>query len=132
VVFTNPSRCSGYRGRAIHGATRLGRSSQNGAYSRAYDKSEWGGFIILLSDGDRITGAYALGPEAGEWLQQATLGNSRARAITGLADVIQPFPPFRKPTRCSDKTHGQVRHVPNWPVLESYHALLRRMSGRVG
>jgi dihydrolipoamide dehydrogenase len=27
----------------------------------------------LLSDGERLTGVYALGPEAGEWLQQATL-----------------------------------------------------------
>jgi hypothetical protein len=33
-----------------------------------------------------LTGAYALGPEAGEWLQQATL------AI--LRDTIQPFPTF--------------------------------------
>ena len=31
------------------------------------------GFLTLLSDGERLTGAYALGPEAGEWLQQATL-----------------------------------------------------------
>ena len=29
--------------------------------------------MTLLSDGERLTGAYALGPEAGEWLQQATL-----------------------------------------------------------
>ena len=32
-----------------------------------------GGFLTLLSDGEWLTGAYALGPEAGEWLQQATL-----------------------------------------------------------
>ena len=31
------------------------------------------GFMTLLSDGERPIGAYALGPEAGEWLQQATL-----------------------------------------------------------
>ena len=31
------------------------------------------GFMTLVSDGERLTGAYALGPEAGEWLQQATL-----------------------------------------------------------
>ena len=40
-------------------------------YTRAYAESN--GFLTLLSDGDRLTGAYALGPEAGEWLQQATL-----------------------------------------------------------
>ena len=27
----------------------------------------------LVSDGERLTGAYALGPEAGDWLQQATV-----------------------------------------------------------
>ena len=34
-------------------------------------------FPTLLSDGERLTGAYALGPEAGEWLQQATLAIRR-------------------------------------------------------
>nr|WP_043602831.1 MULTISPECIES: hypothetical protein [Protofrankia] len=38
----------------------------------------------------RLTGEYALGPEAGERLQQATLA-IRARAPL---DVVQPFPSF--------------------------------------
>jgi len=42
----------------------------------------------------RLTGAYALGPEAGEWLQQATLA-IRAKVPLGvLRDTIQPFPTF--------------------------------------
>ena len=40
-------------------------------YTHAYAESN--GFLTLLSDGERLTGAYALGPEAGEWMQQATL-----------------------------------------------------------
>ena len=61
-------------------------------YTRAYAESN--GFLTLLSDGERLTGAYALGPEAGEWLQQATLA-IRARVPLGvLADTIQPFPTF--------------------------------------
>jgi dihydrolipoamide dehydrogenase len=61
-------------------------------YSRAYAQSI--GFLTLLSDGERLTGAYALGPEAGEWLQQATLA-IRARVPLGvLRDTIQPFPTF--------------------------------------
>ena len=61
-------------------------------YTRAYADSN--GFLTLLSDGDRLTGAYALGPEAGEWLQQATLA-IRARVPLGvLRDTIQPFPTF--------------------------------------
>jgi dihydrolipoamide dehydrogenase len=48
----------------------------------------------LLSDGERLTGAYALGPEAGEWLQQATLAIRARVALDVLNDTIQPFPTF--------------------------------------
>jgi dihydrolipoamide dehydrogenase len=50
--------------------------------------------LTLLSDGDRLTGAYALGPEAGEWLQQATLAIRADVPLAVLRDVIQPFPTF--------------------------------------
>jgi dihydrolipoamide dehydrogenase len=52
------------------------------------------GFLTLLSDGERLTGAYALGPEAGEWLQQATLAVRARVPLPILRDVIQPFPTF--------------------------------------
>jgi dihydrolipoamide dehydrogenase len=39
-----------------------------------------------------LTGAYALGPEAGEWLQQATLAIRARVPIDVLRDTIQPFP----------------------------------------
>ena len=52
------------------------------------------GFLTLLSDGDRLTGAYALGPEAGEWLQQATLAIRARVPLSVLRDTIQPFPAF--------------------------------------
>ena len=61
-------------------------------YTRAYAESN--GFVTLLSDGERLTGAYALGPEAGEWLQQATLAIRARVPLTVLRDVIQPFPTF--------------------------------------
>jgi dihydrolipoamide dehydrogenase len=61
-------------------------------YTHAYAESN--GFLTLLSDGEVLTGAYALGPEAGEWMQQATLA-IRARTPLGvLRDTIQPFPSF--------------------------------------
>jgi dihydrolipoamide dehydrogenase len=47
-----------------------------------------------LSDGERLTGAYALGPEAGEWLQQATLAIRARVPLPVLLDTIQPFPTF--------------------------------------
>ena len=50
--------------------------------------------MTLLSDGERLTGAYALGPEAGEWLQQATLAIRARVPLDVLRDTIQPFPTF--------------------------------------
>ena len=50
--------------------------------------------MTLLSDGERLTGAYALGPEAGEWLQQATLAIRAHIPLEVLTETIQPFPTF--------------------------------------
>jgi pyruvate/2-oxoglutarate dehydrogenase complex dihydrolipoamide dehydrogenase (E3) component len=50
--------------------------------------------VRALSDGERLTGAYALGPEAGEWLQQATLAIRARVPLAVLRDTIQPFPTF--------------------------------------
>ncbi len=60
--------------------------------TRAHAESN--GFLTLLSDGERLTGAYALGPEAGEWLQQATLAIRARVPLDVLRDTIQPFPTF--------------------------------------
>ncbi len=58
--------------------------------SRRYAQSN--GFLTLLSDRAWLTGAYALGAEAGEWLQQATLGIRARVPLEVLSDVIEPFP----------------------------------------
>ena len=52
------------------------------------------GFMTLVSDGERLTGAHALGPDAGEWLQQATLAIRSRVPISVMNDTIQPFPTF--------------------------------------
>jgi pyruvate/2-oxoglutarate dehydrogenase complex dihydrolipoamide dehydrogenase (E3) component len=76
----------------LSGIAKTPRIAKTPTYTHAYAKSN--GFLTLLSDGERLTGAYALGPQAGEWLQQATLA-IRARArLEVLRDVIQPFPSF--------------------------------------
>jgi hypothetical protein len=41
-----------------------------------------------------LTGAYALGPDAGEWMQQATLAIRARVPLEVLRDTIQPFPTF--------------------------------------
>jgi dihydrolipoamide dehydrogenase len=51
-------------------------------------------FLALLSDGERLTGAYGLGPEAGEWMQQATVAIRAHVPLEVLSDTIQPFPSF--------------------------------------
>jgi dihydrolipoamide dehydrogenase len=66
--------------------------AKTATYTHAYAESN--GFLTLLSDGERLTGAYAVGPEAGEWLQQATLAIRARVPLDVLRDTIQPFPTF--------------------------------------
>jgi dihydrolipoamide dehydrogenase len=66
--------------------------AKTATYTREYADKPW--FMTLVSDGKRLTGAYALGPEAGEWLQQATLAVRAQVPLDVLRDTIQPFPTF--------------------------------------
>ena len=72
----------------------LTEESKLATYTRAPE--HWNGFLTLLSDGDRLTGAYALGPEAGEWLQQATVAMRARIPLDVLRDTIQSFPSFSR------------------------------------
>jgi pyruvate/2-oxoglutarate dehydrogenase complex dihydrolipoamide dehydrogenase (E3) component len=93
TVFTDPQAASAGATEADFAATaKLSQLPKTETYTRAYAESN--GFLTLLSDGERLTGAYALGPEAGEWLQQATLAIRAAVPIGLLTDTIQPFPTF--------------------------------------
>jgi pyruvate/2-oxoglutarate dehydrogenase complex dihydrolipoamide dehydrogenase (E3) component len=93
VVFTDPQAAAVGAADAPFTATaRISEVAKTATYTRAYDKSN--GFLTLLSDGERLTGAYALGPDAGEWLQQATLAIRARVPLDVLIDTIQPFPTF--------------------------------------
>jgi dihydrolipoamide dehydrogenase len=93
VVFTDPQAASVGAGEAPYRATvPVSEVAKTATYSRAYAESN--GFITLQSDGERLTGACALGPEAGEWLQQATLAIRARVPLEVLRDTIQPFPTF--------------------------------------
>jgi pyruvate/2-oxoglutarate dehydrogenase complex dihydrolipoamide dehydrogenase (E3) component len=97
VTFTDPQAASVGAGEADFSATALvSEVPKTATYTRAYDKSN--GFITLLSNGERLTGAYALGPEAGEWLQQATLAIRARVPLEVMRDTIQPFPTFPRST----------------------------------
>ena len=93
VVFTDPQAAAAGATDARFSATVPIRDiPKTSTYTRAYADSI--GFLTLLSDGERLTGAYALGPEAGEWLQQATLAIRAGVPLDVLRDTIQPFPTF--------------------------------------
>jgi dihydrolipoamide dehydrogenase len=93
VVFTDPAAASVGASEARFSATvPLREIAKTETYMRTYAESI--GFLTLLSDGTQLVGAYALGPEAGEWLQQATLAIRARVPLDVLRDTIQPFPTF--------------------------------------
>ncbi|KAA9150295.1 NAD(P)/FAD-dependent oxidoreductase [Amycolatopsis acidicola] len=93
VTYTDPQAASvGATDAEFAGTARLSEIPKSSTY--AHDYAESNGFLTLLSDGARLTGAYALGPEAGDWLQQATLAIRARIPLDVLADTIQPFPSF--------------------------------------
>jgi pyruvate/2-oxoglutarate dehydrogenase complex dihydrolipoamide dehydrogenase (E3) component len=93
VTYTDPQAGSvGASAGRCSAMVPLSGVAKTATYTRAYAESN--GFLTLVSDGERITGAYALGPEAGEWLQQATLAIRAHVPVDVLVDTIQPFPTF--------------------------------------
>ena len=70
-----------------------------------------GGHLTLLSDGGRLTGAHALGPEAGMWLQQPTLAIRARVRLEVLADTIQPFPAFQDAAKALEGEIAAARRV---------------------
>ncbi len=93
VVFTDPEAASvGTPDAGFTATVPVSEVAKTATYTRAYARSN--GFLTVLSDGKRLTGAYALGPEAGEWLQQATLAIRARVSLEVLRDTIQPFPTF--------------------------------------
>ena len=92
VIFTDPQVASVGAAKGEAEATvELEAVARTATYTDDYEGS---GFLTLVSDGERLTGAYALGPEAGEWLQQATLAIRAEVPLAVLRDTIQPFPSF--------------------------------------
>jgi pyruvate/2-oxoglutarate dehydrogenase complex dihydrolipoamide dehydrogenase (E3) component len=93
VVYTDPQAAAVGASEGPFSATvAVSDVAKAATYTRAY--AEDNGFLTLVSDGERLTGAYALAPEAGEWLQQATLAIRAHIPLDVLDDTIQPFPTF--------------------------------------
>ncbi len=108
VVYTDPQAAAvGATGAAFSATVNVSEVARTATYTREYAAAN--GFLTLLSDGTRLTGAYALGPEAGEWLQQATLAIRARIPIDVLRDTIQPFPTFSEIYVAGLKAlHGEI------------------------
>jgi dihydrolipoamide dehydrogenase len=93
VTYTDPQAAAvGAVESEYSASVPLSEVPKTATYTHAYAESN--GFLTLLSDGTHVTGAYALGPEAGEWMQQATLAIRAQVPLPVLIDTIQPFPSF--------------------------------------
>jgi dihydrolipoamide dehydrogenase len=93
VTYTDPQAAAvGALEAQYSGTALVSEVPKTATYTHAYADSN--GFMTLLSDGERLTGAYAVGPEAGEWMQQATLAIRAHVPLEVLNDTIQPFPSF--------------------------------------
>jgi pyruvate/2-oxoglutarate dehydrogenase complex dihydrolipoamide dehydrogenase (E3) component len=93
VVFTDPEAASvGEADGAVTTTLPLAGVPRTSTYTRSYDTRP--GYLTLVSDGERLTGAHAVGPEAGEWLQPATVAIRAKLPLSLVEDVIQPFPTF--------------------------------------
>jgi pyruvate/2-oxoglutarate dehydrogenase complex dihydrolipoamide dehydrogenase (E3) component len=66
------------------------------ARASTYERPKRDGFLKLFADAERrvVVGAVAVGPEAGEWLQQVTLAIRAEVSVDVLRDTIQPYPTF--------------------------------------
>jgi pyruvate/2-oxoglutarate dehydrogenase complex dihydrolipoamide dehydrogenase (E3) component len=93
VVFTDPQAASvGAAEGMITATAPLSSVPKTATYKRDYEDDP--GYLTLVSDGEVLTGAHAVGPEAGEWLQQAVLAIRASVPLAVMEDTIQPFPAF--------------------------------------
>src|SRR3954452_4010494 len=108
VTYTDPQAAAvGATDAPFSASVPVSGVAKTATYTRAYAESN--GFLTLLSDGERLTGAYALAPEAGEWLQQATLAIRARVPLEVLTDTIQPFPTFSEIYLAAVKAlHGRI------------------------
>ncbi len=87
-----------------------------------YERPKREGFLRIAADPEErvVTGAVAVGPEAGEWLQQLTLAIRARTPIEVLLDVIQPYPTFSEAvflacaSSASTSTEAARRRATRW------------------
>jgi pyruvate/2-oxoglutarate dehydrogenase complex dihydrolipoamide dehydrogenase (E3) component len=75
-----------------------------------YERPRRPGFLKVFADPVRrvLVGAVAVGPEAGEWLGQLTLGIRAEVPVAVLLDTIQPYPTFSEAVQFAVRKLGMV------------------------
>jgi len=93
TIFTDPQVAT--VGSMVGGQTSTWQLTSTPRLS-TFERPKRAGFVKIAADPERrvVTGAVAVGPEAGEWLQQLTLAIRAETPIEVLLDVIQPYPTF--------------------------------------
>ena len=93
VIFTDPQVAAvGAESGALTATVSLADVPRTSTYTRAY--AERPGSSPSSPTARCSPERYAVGPEAGEWLQQATLAISARIPLAVLLETIQPFPTF--------------------------------------
>ena len=111
VVFTDPQVAA--VGTADGDRTGTGHLSEVPRSLTYEHPLERPGFLTLVADEEALVGAFAVGPEAGEWLQQATLAIRARVPLDVLREVIQPFPSFSEVfVKALDELCGPIGDCP--------------------
>jgi pyruvate/2-oxoglutarate dehydrogenase complex dihydrolipoamide dehydrogenase (E3) component len=94
AVFTDPQVAS--VGRTEDDGLVTASYRIEGGRLSTYERPRRTGLVKLAADPAKhvLTGAVAVGPEAGEWLGQLTLAVRAAIPVDVLLDTIQPYPTF--------------------------------------
>src|SRR4051794_19617669 len=93
VVFTDPQVAAvGATEGEFTGTAPINGVARTSTFTRQY--ADQNGFLTLISDGQKLTGAFAVGPEAGEWLGPGAPAVRAQGPIEIMRDTIQPSPSF--------------------------------------
>ena len=92
AVFTDPQVASVGTTNGDQVVTAVHRIE--GGRLSTYERPKRPGLLKVAATKDRVVGAVAVGPEAGEWIGQLTLAVRARTPLTILLDTIQPYPTF--------------------------------------
>ena len=113
VTYTDPQAAAvGALEARYSGTAQLSEVPKTATYTHAYAESN--GFLTLLSDGERLTGAYGLGPGGGRVAAAGDAGHPRPRPGGGAQRHHPALPELLRDLRRGRAVpgHGHQGHAP--------------------